>query len=73
MTDVTPVPVASESIGQKVDAELAVVKARIAVIEAAAKTDWVKTKAYVVANVPHLVTWAGMAYGAVKLGVLKIL
>lgn len=62
----------TETVGAEIDAELAVVKAKIAVLEAAAKTDFAKVKAYVVANLPHVVTWVGMAFGAVKLGVLKL-
>lgn len=63
----------SETIGQTVDAELAVVKARIAVLEADAKTDFAKVKAWVAANWPHFVTWVGAAAVAVKLDVFKIL
>ena len=50
----------SDSIGTTIDAELAVLKARLAVIEAAASTDWAKVKASVKRNIPHAVTWAGL-------------
>lgn len=47
-----------DTIGQTVDAELAVVKARIAVLEADAKTDFSKAIAWVKANALHIVlTW----------------
>lgn len=65
MTDTT--------IGATIDAELAVVKARVAVLEAGVKTDWAKAKAWLASNWPHFVTWASGAALAVKLGALKIL
>ena len=61
----------TETTGQIVDADIAVIKAKIAVLEAAGKTDFAKVKAYLAANVPHFVTWAGMAATAVKLGLVK--
>lgn len=63
----------TETTGQAIDAELAVVKARVAVLEADAKTDWAKAKAWALANWPHAVTWVGGAAMAVKLGVLKLI
>lgn len=63
----------TETVGQTIDAELAVVKAKIAVLEAAGKTDYAKVKAYALANFPHVVTWAGGVALAVKLGALKLL
>lgn len=68
----TPAPVPS-TIGSSVDAELAVVKARLAVLESAVSTDWAKVKAWFGANWPHFVTWAGTAALAFdKLGVFKL-
>lgn len=64
---------ASVSLGAKLDAEIAVVHARLAVLEADAKTDYAKVKAWLGANWPHFVTWAAGAAAAVKLGVFKIL
>jgi hypothetical protein len=63
----------AETIGQTVDAELAVVKARLAVLEAKASTDWAKVKAAVKANVPHYVTWAALGASlAHQFGWLKL-
>lgn len=58
MSEVTA---AAASIGQSVDAELAVVKARLAVLEADASTDWTKVKAWVSSNWPHFVTWLAVS------------
>lgn len=60
------------TVGAEVDAELALVKARLAALEATGKADWVKVKAYIAANLPHVVTWAGLIYGAVKTGLVKL-
>lgn len=62
----TPAPAPSKSVGQEVDAELAVIKARVAVLEADAKTAWADVVAWVKAQWPHFVTWAGTAAVAVK-------
>jgi hypothetical protein len=67
MSEVTA---AAATIGQTVDAELAVLKARVAVIEAKASTDWSKVKAWVSTNWPHAVTWLTSGAVAVKLGLL---
>ena len=63
----------ADSLGQAIDADLAVVKARLAVLEAKASTDWAKVKAAVKANVPHYVTWAGVGASlAHQFGWLKL-
>ncbi len=65
----TPVP-APTTLGSTIDQELAVVKARLAVLESDASTDWSKVKAWLGTNWPHFVTWAGGALLVVdKLGV----
>jgi hypothetical protein len=61
---------ASATIGQTVDAELAVLKARVAVVEAKVSTDWADVKAWVKTSAPHFVTWALAGATAVKAGVL---
>lgn len=75
MVDVTSpaAPPAPATLGSSIDAELAVVKAKIAVLEAAASTDWAKAKAWFGTNWPHFVSWFGS--GALvldKLGVFKL-
>ena len=67
MSEVT---VAAATIGQDIDKEVAVLKARVAVIEAKASTDWAKVKAWVGTNWPHAVTWLTSGAVAVKLGLL---
>lgn len=67
MSEVTA---AAATIGQEVDKEVAVLKARVAVLEAKAKTDWAEVKAYVKANWPHAVTWLVSGATAVKVGLL---
>lgn len=62
--------VAAATLGQDIDKEVAVLKARVAVIEAKASTDWAKVKALVKANWPHAVTWLLAGASAVKAGVL---
>jgi hypothetical protein len=64
--------VAAKTVGQDLDAELAVVKARIAVLEADAKTDWSAVKAWVSANWPHFVTWASAALVVTKTDALSV-
>lgn len=77
MADATPTtaatPAPSKTIGQEVDAELAVIKARVAVLEADAKTAWADVVAWVKAQWPHFVTLAGTAALAVKAGLLSFL
>lgn len=67
MSEVTA---AAATVGQTVDAEIAVLKARLAVVEAKASTDWAAVKAYVKANWPHAVTWLLAGASAVKSGVV---
>jgi hypothetical protein len=57
------------TIGQSVDAEIAVLKSRVAVIEASAKTDWADVKQWFATNWPHFVSWATGAAVAAKVGV----
>jgi hypothetical protein len=56
-------------VGGQIDAEIVVLKARIAAVEAAAKTDWSDIKAWVKANWPHFVGWASTAAVAAKVGI----
>ena len=67
MSEVT---VAAATTGQDIDKEVAVLKARVAVIEAKGKTDWAEAKAWVKTNWPHAVTWLTSGAVAVKLGLL---
>jgi hypothetical protein len=57
------------TIGQSVDAEIAVLKSRVAVIEASAKTDWSDVKQWFSTNWPHFVSWATGVAVAAKVGV----
>ena len=49
------------SFGQSIDAEITVIKARVASLEAGAKSDWKVLVAWVKAQWPHFVTWAALA------------
>ena len=69
-TAMSEVTVAAATAGQDIDKEIAVVKARIAVLEADGKTDWAAAKAWVKANWPHFVTWAAAGYTAVHSDIL---
>jgi hypothetical protein len=78
MTDATVAALAAapaKTTGEQIDAEIAVIKAKIAVIEAAAKTDWTKAVTWVKANALHIaLTWpaaASVLYPIVK-GLLKL-
>lgn len=76
-TTSTPVTAVTSSapatLGSSLDAELVVVKARLAVLESEAKTDWTKVKAWFGTNWPHFVSWIGTgALVADKFGVLKL-
>lgn len=65
---------APTTLGSSIDAELAVVKARLVLLEADAKTDWSKVKAWFGTNWAHLVSWAGVGSLVVdKFGLLKLL
>lgn len=61
-----PTSAPSKSVGQEIDAEFAVLKARVALLESDAKTAWADVVAWVKAQWPHFVTWAGTAAVAVK-------
>jgi hypothetical protein len=67
---VTTATASTETIGQDIDKELAVVKARLAVLEADGKTDWADVKAWFKTNAPHLVTWVVTAATAAKVGLV---
>ena len=55
-------PAAAPTLGQEVDAEIVVIKARLASIEAAGKTDWATVVAWVKTNWAHIVlTWPAAA------------
>jgi hypothetical protein len=67
---VSEATVAAKTVGQDIDAEIAVIKAKLAVLEAEGKTDWADLKAWVGTNWPHFVSWAVTGAVAVKTGVL---
>jgi hypothetical protein len=52
---------ASPTIGAAIDAEITLLRARVAAIEAAGKTDWANVKAWIKSNWAHFVTWAALA------------
>ena len=54
-------PAAPTTLGASIDAEIVVLKSRIASLESAAKTDWSAVKQWVKTNWPHAVTWTGLA------------
>lgn len=56
----------SKSLGQDIDNELNVVKARLALLEADGKTAWADVVAWGKAQWPHFVTWGGTALVALK-------
>ena len=65
----------TDTLGQTVDAELAVVKARLAVLESAVVTDFSVAKAWVKSNWAHIVlTWpaAVSVLAPVVRGLLKL-
>ena len=69
-TTATPTSAAaSPTIGSAIDAEVVLVKARLAALEAAGKTDWADVKAWVKSNWPHFLTWASTAAVAAKVGI----
>jgi hypothetical protein len=73
MVDVTSTPSAAPSsaapasaaptstVGQSIDAEIVVLKGRLAKLEASAKTDWADIKQWVKTNWPHFATWGALA------------
>lgn len=54
---VAPVVAEAKTVGQDLDA-------RLATLEAAAKSDYAAAKAWLAANWAHFVTWAGIAYSS---------
>jgi hypothetical protein len=52
---------ASATFGSTIDAEIVLLKSRIASIESAGKTDWAKLVAGAKRNWAHFVTWAALA------------
>lgn len=62
-------PAASPTLGAAVDAEITLIRARIAALEATGKTDWADVVAWVKTNWPHFVSWASGAVIAAKVGV----
>jgi hypothetical protein len=59
-------PAVSASLGQTVDADIAALKLKVAAIEAAAKTDFAKVRAWVGTNFLHFVNGAGIAVTLAK-------
>ena len=54
----TAAPTAAPTLGQEVDAEIVLLKARVASIEAAGKTDWADVVAWAKSNWAHIaLTW----------------
>ena len=49
------------TFGQSIDAEIVVLKSRLAKLEASASTDWAALKARIAKDWPHFVTWVGLA------------
>lgn len=48
----------TDTVGQTIDAKVAVLEAKLTVLEAAAKTDWAKAIAWAKTNWAHIVlTW----------------
>lgn len=52
---------ASATIGQSIDKEITLLRARVAALESTAKTDWTDVKSWVKTNWAHFVTWAALA------------
>jgi hypothetical protein len=66
----TPVPAVSPTFGQAVDAEIVLLRGRVAALESAGKADWAKLKAWAKSNWGHLVlTWP--AAGTILVPVVK--
>jgi hypothetical protein len=58
----TASPAASATLGGTIDAEIVVLKSRLAAIEAAGKTDWTAAVAWAKANWAHIaLTWPAAA------------
>ncbi len=57
-----PSPTVTATVGQSIDAEIVVLKSRVAAIESAAKTDWSKAIAWAKSNWAHIaLTWPAAA------------
>lgn len=57
------------TVGQSIDADIAALKSRVAVIEASAKTDWADIKQWFSTNWPHFISWGTGVAVAAKVGV----
>ncbi len=67
----TPAPAApAQTLGQTLDADVAALKARVAVLEGNVKSFWTKQIAWLEANWPHLVTWVLSGAAVAKSGIL---
>lgn len=53
-TPAAPVAAVATTLGQSIDAEIVVLKSRIAAVEASAKTDWSKAIAWAKSNWAHI-------------------
>ena len=51
----------SPTLGQSLDAEITILKSRLATLESAGKTDWAALKARISKDWPHVVTWVSLA------------
>ena len=51
----------SPTLGQSIDAEIVILKSRLATLESAGKTDWAALKARISKDWPHVVTWVSLA------------
>ena len=67
-----PAPAAApaQTRGQALDADVAALKARVAVLEGNVKSFWTKQIAWLEANWPHLVTWGLSGLAVAKSGIL---
>lgn len=59
-------PVAKQTLGQKADADIEWLHTRITALEAKAQADAKSVAAWLKANWPHFVTYAGLGYAFVK-------
>ena len=73
MTNVQPATPVKTAASNLESAVVADIHTRLAALETTAKSEAAKVKAWVATNWPHAITWAGGAWMAIKLGVLKIL
>lgn len=54
------------SVGSKIDADIAAIKADIQALKTKAVTEETKILTWIKTNAAHFVTWAALAYPAVK-------